>query len=270
VLARVRNSKPARAFKRPAIAALRPINGAVRRLASGTHGLQHHFEWGVPPPPEWYDHYLDVLWQWPRRGSSFFLERGVYGSLAIQPGATVLELCCGDGFNARHFYAGRADRVVAVDFDPTAISFAKRHNPHPRVEYICADIRTEMPSGRFANVMFDAAIEHFTETEIDAVLETINERLEDDGVLSGYTLIAAEAGRKHLPHHEREFVNKDDLMAFLSRHFPQACVFETVHPERTNLYFYASRTSGRLPFSGGNAAFVWHPSAAEARTLTSS
>jgi SAM-dependent methyltransferase len=220
------------------------------------HGLQHAVEWGVPPKPEWYDHYLDVHWWWQRGGSGLFVERGVYGSLALAPDATVLELCCGDGFNARHFYAPRARRVVAVDFDASAIAFARRHNTHPRVEYFQADIRTGMPEGSFSNVMLDGAIEHFTEEEIDTVLAAVDARLADDGVFSGYTIVE-RGGGKQLVHHEREFAGKDDLMTFLARRFPRACVFETEHPTRTNLYWYATK-GAPLPFAAGHRGFLWH------------
>jgi cyclopropane fatty-acyl-phospholipid synthase-like methyltransferase len=211
-------------------------------------------EWGVPPLPEWYDHYLDVHWGWQKSGSGFFVERGVFGSLALSPDATVLELCCGDGFNARHFYAPRAERVVAVDFDPSAIAFARRHNAHPRVEYVCADIRTAMPGGRFTNVTLDGALEHFTESEIGLVLAAVDERLAGHGLFSGYTIVELDV---RFVHHEREFAGKDDLMGFLAQRFKRACVFETVHPTRTNLYWYASQ-GAPLPLASDDPGVLWH------------
>jgi SAM-dependent methyltransferase len=232
------------------------LNALLRGLVTGTHGLQHYVEWGVPPLPEWYDHYLDVHWWWATSGSGLFVERGVFGSLTLAPGATVLELCCGDGFNARHFYAPRADRVVAVDFDQSAIAFARRRNAHPRVEYVCADIRTAMPAGRFSNVMLDGALEHFTEIEIALLLAAVDERLADDGLFSGYTVVE-QPGGKQLIHHEREFADKADLMGFLAQRFPFVCVFETEHPARTNLYWYAARHP-QLPFAPEHPGVLWH------------
>jgi SAM-dependent methyltransferase len=235
---------------------LRPTNAVLRAVTAKGHALQHFAEWEVPPPPEWYDHYLDLHWGWPKRGRGLFVERGVYGSLAIESDATVLELCCGDGFNARHFYAPRANRVIAVDFDPAAIGHAQRRNRHPKVQYLCADIRKEMPGGRFTNVIFDAAIEHFTEPEIDRLLADISERLGEEGVLAGYTLVARGTDKKHLEHHEREFTGKADLLQVLERAFPHVTIFETVHSERTNLYFYAAHDASRIPFDPSNRAFL--------------
>jgi SAM-dependent methyltransferase len=219
--------------------------------------VQHRVEWGIPPVPEWYDHYLDVHWQWPKGASGFFVERGVFGSLAISKPGSVLDLCCGDGFNTRHFYAPRAERVVAVDFDPSAVRHARTRNAHPRIEYQCRDIRNGLPEGSFDNVAWDAAIEHFTEAEIDGILSEIRSRLTERGVLSGYTIVAAEGGTKLLVHHEKEFSGKQELLGFLLRAFPYACVFETVHPARTNLYFYASRDAAQIPFSPKHAGSLW-------------
>lgn len=42
-----------------------------------------------------------------------------------QPGATILELGCGNGAMAAHYFALRGDTVWGVDFAPTAIEWAK-------------------------------------------------------------------------------------------------------------------------------------------------
>jgi SAM-dependent methyltransferase len=88
-------------------ALLKAVNAAVRRLSSWTHHAQYIVEWGISPKPEWFDHFLDQHWQWSSRKQSFWVERGVFSRLVIKPGAKVLEICCGDGFNARHFYASQ-------------------------------------------------------------------------------------------------------------------------------------------------------------------
>jgi len=55
-----------------------------------------------------------------------------------------------------------------------------------------------------------------------------------------------EDGVKSLSHHEYEFKSKEDLRRFLAPHFACVTVFETKHPGRHNLYFWAS--DGVLPF----------------------
>jgi len=106
-----------------------------------------------------------------------------------------------------------------------------------------------MPEGKFENIIWDAAIEHFTPTEIAKILEGIKSRLTDDGILSGYTIVERTDGTKSLSQHEYEFKSKEDLLRFFTPHFRNVTVFETEYPERHNLYFWAS--DGVLPFGPG-------------------
>jgi len=55
-----------------------------------------------------FDHFLTSYYVWPQTRTPLWLERGIFGLLAMRQGARVLELCCGDGFNAYHFYSIRA------------------------------------------------------------------------------------------------------------------------------------------------------------------
>lgn len=169
----------------------------------------------------------------------------MFGSLALR-GGDVLELACGDGFNARNFYSLRSHQVVACDFDPAAIATAKRKNSAPNIQYLLRDIRSEMPGGPYENVVWDAAIEHFTPAEIRDVMCNIKKRLTREGILSGYTVVERPDGQKQLNHHEYEFRDMDDLRSFLSPHFANVRVFETIYPVRHNLYFWAS--DGEVPF----------------------
>jgi hypothetical protein len=52
-----------------------------------------------------------------------------------------------------------------------------------------------------------------------------------------------------LPHHEYEFKSKEDLTRFFYPHFKNVKVFETLYPDRHNLYFWAS--DGIVPFMDG-------------------
>ena len=169
-----------------------------------------------------------------------------FWKLGFKGGGVVLELACGDGFNARNFYSFHSKKIVACDFDPTAIKTAKKKNQAKNIEFILCDIRSDMPEGKFENVVWDAAIEHFTENEIDKILKNIKDRLTDDGVLSGYTIVEKQDGSKSLEYHEYEFKSKGDLLKFFTPHFKNVTVFETLYPSRHNLYFWAS--NGTLPF----------------------
>ena len=222
----------------------------TRALASAAHHFQFLVEWGVDNP-EYFDHYLDQFYAWRKTRNSLPWERGVYSGFALQATTvdgkkpTVLDLCCGDGFLSYHFYSLVADSVVSVDFDPNAIKFANRNNKASNARFILGDIRTDIPTGVFDNIIWDAAIEHFTETETQTLMATIKSRLAKDGILSGYTILEGDDGAHHLHQHEYEFHDKEDLARFLTPHFAHVQVFETTFPNRTNLYFYA--TDGKLP-----------------------
>lgn len=203
-------------------------------------------QWGLQPLPEFFQHKIDLYWKWGDQKSSHWLERGVFNLLAMKPGCKTLELCCGDGFNACYFYSARVGSLISVDFDPKAIAYAERNFKSPNVSYRLADIRTQMPEGAFDNIIWDAAMEHFTEDEIASIMANIKRRLALEGILSGFTIVERSDGEKMLPHHEYEFKSKDDLARFFIPHFKNVKVFETIYPDRHNLYFWAS--DGEVPF----------------------
>ncbi len=225
---------------------LQQLNRGLRALSSFTHFLQLVVEWGASPNPEWFDHFIDVHYSWKKTGNPLPWERGIFNLLAIKNGASILELCCGDGFNAHHFYAIRASQIYSMDFDPKAIASAKRNFKRENVNYAVGDIRKDMPAGPFDNILWDAAIEHFTESEIAQIMVMITERLGTNGILSGYTIVEQADGPGH-HEHEYEFHSKEDLMRFLSPYFKHVRIFETIYPTRHNLYFFAANGAG-LPF----------------------
>ncbi|MAE65515.1 MAG: hypothetical protein CMJ18_14690 [Phycisphaeraceae bacterium] len=217
---------------------------AARWVASA-HRRQMLVQWGLDPQPEFFDHHIDLYYQWRHSRAPVWLERGVFGALALK-GGRVLELACGDGFNALNFYGCRSREVVACDFDAEAIRIARRRNRADNISYVLADIRTDLPEGRFENIVWDGAIEHFTPEEIDTILAGIRSRLAPGGILSGYTIVERGDGEKSLSHHEYEFKSKQDLMRFLEPHFAHVTVFETIYEHRHNLYFWASDAA--VPF----------------------
>jgi SAM-dependent methyltransferase len=223
------------------VSALKGLNFLVRKLSAFTHFAQFAMQWGFHPRPEWFDHFLDQHWQFSAKSNGLWVERGVFSRLVMKPNARVLEVCCGDGFNARHFYSSKASSIIALDFDKDAIPHAKRYNSAPNITYVQQDIRDGLPDGPFDNIVWDAAIEHFTETEIDTIMSELVKRLGADGILSGYTIVEAADGRKGNALHEYEFKSKEDLRRFFTPHFASVKVWETIYPTRHNLYFAASQ-----------------------------
>jgi SAM-dependent methyltransferase len=228
-----------------ALQIVRPLNEWMRRLAAITHKWQYDMEWRVQPVPEWYDTFLGQYYLWRATRTPWGWDRGVYNVLTLKPGGHVLELCCGGGFFTFHFYSGRAATVVAVDYDPYAIAHACRYNAAANIRYEVMDIRQTLPEGPFDNVVWDGAIEHFTEKDIANLVAQIKGRLAADGTISGYTVQQLRPGMQH-PEHEYEFKSKEDLAKFFTPHFRNVLVFETIYAERHNLHFMASDTI--LPF----------------------
>lgn len=213
-------------------------------------------EWFVDNP-ENFDHEIDLFYQWNSRCLPYWLERGVYSVQALKmfESPIVIELCCGDGFNAKHFYSTSAESVYACDFDKNIIKTAKKKNQRNNIFYQVADIRNGIwnafkndigDAEKITNIIWDAAIEHFTPIEIHSIMSDIKQILSDKkGILSGYTIVE-QANGKSLEQHEYEFKDMGDLQAFLKPYFENVYVFETIYSERHNLYFYAS--DGEIPF----------------------
>jgi cyclopropane fatty-acyl-phospholipid synthase-like methyltransferase len=231
---------------------LKGFNFLVRKFSAFTHYSQFAVQWYPKPRPEWFDHYLDQHWQWSATNNSLWVERGVFSRLVMKPNSKMLEICCGDGFNARHFYSSQASSIIALDFDKDAIPHAKRYNSAPNITYIQQDIRKGLPAGTFDNIVWDAAIEHFTLEESAQLLTAMKKRLGATGILSGYTIVENTSG-KSLSHHEYEYKSKEELAEILKRFFGNVLVFENVSrdqiEQRHNLYFMAS--DAELPFDAG-------------------
>ncbi len=219
----------------------------ARKWVSSAHKRLMFSQWGFRPTPEHFDHHIDLYYQWLNTSNPLWLERGVFGSLSLK-GGNVLELACGDGFNAKNFYSIKSKKIVACDFDQNAIKVAKKKNQTNNIDFILADIRSEMPGklNEFENIIWDAAIEHFTEEEIFKIMVDIKKRLKRNGVLSGYTIVENKDGKKMLEQHEYEFKSMEDLYRFFEPYFRNIKVFETVYKSRHNLYFWAS--DGDIPF----------------------
>jgi methyltransferase family protein len=227
---------------------VRVLNACLRALTSFSHHFQYRVEGFLRPSAEWFDHEIDVHWQWVAKQRPMFLERGVLNTLAMRPGAEILELCCGDGFNTHRFYAGRGSRVLAVDYSADALRHARRYHLRTNIEYRKCDLRSEFPEGSFDNIVWDSAIHHFSRLEATAILTAANARLHPAGVLSGYTVIEPHAEYAFT---RMRFASPDELEELLGGVFAHVAIYETPDALRRNLYFFASDTREALPFAPG-------------------
>lgn len=223
---------------------IRFTNRQIRALAGATHFAQMAAEWGTSQP-EFFDHYIDVYYAWLKKGHTAFLERGMHSMLALRGGGATLDLCCGDGFFAKHLYSTRSETVLGVDYNLKALVHAQRAAP-ANVRFERVDLRSAFPKGRFQNVVWDVAIQHFDEEDTNRILKLIGNSLASDGILSGSTVLDNLSGTPQLVHHKREFGSPEDLKETLRQHFREVIVYTSLSEgNRRNAYFYAC--NGALP-----------------------
>ena len=224
------------------IAPLRNFNAAIRWLAEKTHHLETKLLWHFTPQPVWHDHFTHPYWEMGTRRTTHWLERGVFSRMFLKAGGSLLELCCGEGFYAKLFFSTSAARVLAVDADVAAIRHASRFNAAPGVEYRLHDIRAGLPPGDFDNIVWDGSLAYFTEDEAGSILRAAAAALSPNGILSRSTVASNIANpASYIAGQRREIRDKDELRGLLSPHFASVAIWETVHPDRTNLYFACSQ-----------------------------
>jgi hypothetical protein len=56
------------------------------RWAFSAHRRLMRIQWGLSPQPEVFDHQIDLFFNWRTTRNSLWLERGVFGSLALRGG----------------------------------------------------------------------------------------------------------------------------------------------------------------------------------------
>lgn len=227
------------------------LAGASRAVAGVAHFFLYVAQWGIKPTPNWFDHNIDLYWQWWKKNDSSWLERGVLNSLCLRDG-DALELTCGDGFYTSRFYASKLNSVIACDRDPKAIDSARKHSGASNVSYIVADILTEMPSGKFQNVIWDFGFpwcNHFSAQQVNTIVAQCKDRLTESGIFSGYLALLSQHGGSAQNEHAAGIDFKDirALKTYLLQHFPNVSVLETFSPGRHNAYFFASNHI--VPFS---------------------
>lgn len=145
--------------------------------------------WGRAPL-HWFDHRFDVL-----RGPEFWTwqERGVLGMQVIRAGAKVLDLCCGEGFYDRMYFAERASHIDALDMDGSAIDLAQALNRRRNLRFYKADVaQDEFPDSEYDTVLCFSALQQMSRAQLDVLLPKIRVALKAGGTFFGSVSLIPE------------------------------------------------------------------------------
>ena len=199
------------------------------------------FEWNGRDP-QYFDHYIDILYKWRNTRDPFVLERGFHTMNILRENANMgktLELCSGDGFFTYYFYSKFSTQIDAIDYNLEAINFAKKNNSADNIKYILGDIKTQLPNGYYKNIIWDAGIDDFTEKETEFILNEIYERLDDNGKISGYVSFQLDdsIGNNVIVDNELR------IRKLLSNKFSNILIFSKSDRSRQNTYFKAEKAN---------------------------
>jgi ubiquinone/menaquinone biosynthesis C-methylase UbiE len=156
----------------------------------------------------WFDHRFDFL-----RGPQFWYwqERGILGSQAIPRGAKVLDLCCGEGFYDRIYFAARAGKIDALDRDQVAVREAMAWNSNPSVNFYVGDVAQDpFPDSGYDVVLCFSALQQMGILELNTLLPKIQATLKRRGIFFGSVSLIPQNRVLHC---------EQDVNALLERYF---------------------------------------------------
>jgi cyclopropane fatty-acyl-phospholipid synthase-like methyltransferase len=111
----------------------------------------------------------------------------------IRAGAKVLDLCCGEGFYDRMYFAERANRVGALDMDRNAIDLAQDLNRRRNLRFYKADVaRDEFPDSEYDAILCFSALQQMSRGQLDTLLPKIRTALKAGGTFFGSVSLTPE------------------------------------------------------------------------------
>lgn len=149
--------------------------------------------------------------------------RGFYTADLLQPGDTLLDIGCGDGFITQRFWSTRCAHVDAIDIEPDAIAQAKLRHHADNINYHLQDaIEDPFPGGQYSVIAWDGAMGHFPPESTERMLVKIKAALRPDGVFVGSESLGRHEGHDHLAF----FEDLDVLRSLFRKHFAHVQVRE--------------------------------------------
>jgi cyclopropane fatty-acyl-phospholipid synthase-like methyltransferase len=227
-------------------------------------------DWAKIPRTEWMDHDQDTFYQFNSSGTFIHFERGIiprlyvsnflikkeeFKNLKIEKKLNILDLCSGDSYVSQKFFYDLSDTIVSLDLDPAALARGKKRIKRNKymnkkhhffqfdvektkildfLEYNKLDIKFDV-------VLFNAAIEHFKEDQLDFIFTSFKEVMKETSFVSTYTIVEDKNDQKYLPdHHEMFFSSKEHLENVVSKYFKFTKSHHSLVNDRCNIYCIAS------------------------------
>jgi len=227
-------------------------------------------DWGKIPRTEWMDHDQDTFYQFNSSGSFFHFERGIiprlylsnflitkneFDNLTPKKKINILDLCSGDSYISQKFFYDLSDTIVSLDLDPAAIARGKnriKHNKYMNKNHhfyqfdvekikILDFLKKNKLDIKFDVILFNAAIEHFKEDQLDFIFKSFKEVMKEKSFVSTYTIVEDPDNQKYLPeHHEMFFSSKEHLENIVSKYFKFTKSHHSLFNGRCNIYCIAS------------------------------
>jgi len=240
------------------------------KASSFVHFLLMKMDWAKLPSTEWMDHDQDTFYQFNSSGTFIHLERGVlprlyasnflikeeeFKNLKLEKKLNILDLCSGDSYISQKFFYDLSDTIVSLDLDPAAIARGKnriKHNQYMNKNHffyqfdvekikISNFLRNNELDIKFDVILFNAAIEHFKEKQLDFIFSSLKEVMKEKSFISTYTIVEDENHQKYLPdHHEMFFSSKRHLENVVSKYFKFTKSHHSLVNDRCNIYCIAS------------------------------
>jgi cyclopropane fatty-acyl-phospholipid synthase-like methyltransferase len=242
----------------------------LTKITSFFYYLLMKMDWGKIPRPEWMDHDQDTYYQYNSNGTFHHFERGIIPrlyllnslikneeikNLKLYKKINILDLCSGDSYISQKFFYDLSDTVVSLDLDLSALKRGKnriKKNRYMNKKHYFfsfdiekSKIKTFLKDKKlditFDIVLFNGAIEHFKEEQLDFIFSSFREVMKKRSFASIYTIIEKENEKKYLPeHHEMFFSSKKHLENVVSKYFKYTKSYYSISRNRYNIYCIAS------------------------------
>lgn len=168
-------------------------------------------------------------WDYETSGYEAAKYRRSLSLLSRQHHAEALEVGCSIGVMSEHI-ARRCDRVLGLDFAPTAVDAARRRGI-PNARFAVAQVPDDWPGGRWDLIALSEVLYYLDDDALDRTIQRVAESLQSNGecLVVGYT------GRTDTRLTARTVESR--LMAGLSVAYPDHSITRCSHPSWTAAAF---------------------------------